>query len=176
MTLVIIIIKLPKKISIKLDKTEIIICAICILIGICSLLKLAYTNPTYIFPTDKYGDYVKNLYFNADVDRGIEDIINIKELTHRIHPLYRILILPFVLPLIFLQRNLSIYGIGYVILLLQITFNSISAILIYKILKLQNISKNICILSTLMFIFSFQYFWISVFPETYSITLYLFKT
>lgn len=167
------------KLNILLDKKEKIILIIALLIGIITALICCISNPKYMLPYNETQE-IGNLYFNADVHRGVKDLINYNSITHEIHPLYRFANLPLILPIIMLNvvlevlniNNMSIlYMNAYACIIIQIIYNAISALLLYKILKISKIKDSVCFLGTLLFIFSLPFIWLSILPETYSITI-----
>ena len=167
------------KLNILLDKKEKIILIIALLIGIITALICCISNPKYMLPYNETQE-IGNLYFNADVHRGVKDLINYNTITHEIHPLYRFANLPLILPTIILNvvfeilniNNMSIlYMNAYICIIIQIIYNAISALLLYKILKISKIKDSVCFLGTLLFIFSLPFIWLSILPETYSITI-----
>lgn len=167
------------KLKISLDKKEKVIIVISLLVGIVTALVCCISNHKYILPYNGEEE-IGNLYFNADVHRGVKDLINYNSTTHEIHPLYRFANLPLILPIIMLNvvlevlniNNMSIlYMNAYVCIIIQIIYNAISALLLYKILKISKIKDSVCFLGTLLFIFSLPFIWLSILPETYSITI-----
>lgn len=170
----IIIVLNKKKIKIDFNKTEKILMTISILIGLVSIIILINGNILYISPM-KNNTYIGNYYFNADTHRSIVQISSANEVTHKIHPLYRFIVLPIMLPLIIINELLiSTYYLeifsAYFICLIQIICNAISALLMYKILKKENLKQSICTVGTLIFICSLSIIWTSILPETYAIT------
>ncbi len=167
------------KLNISLDKKEKAIIVISLLVGTVTALICCISNPKYILPYNGESE-IGNLYFNADVHRGVKEITTYDSTIHEIHPLYRFANLILFLPIILLNivfkwlhiNTINImYMNAYICLIVQIIYNSISALLIYKILKSVKIKENTSFLGSLMFIFSLPFIWLSILPETYSITL-----
>lgn len=162
----------------NLSKNEIIICITAIIFGTFSFLSIFLSNYKYIFPVSG-NTHIGNMFFNADIERGINEIFEINLLTSEIHPLYRYLILPIIWPFILVDKMLINFISSYnamilkacIIVVIQIILNSASAILFYRILKQSKINNKISILGTLLFIFSLPFIWVSIIPETYSLTL-----
>lgn len=170
-----------KKISISINKTEKILVCVSIFIGLFSLFRMYNNNKYYIFPIKDYS-YIENYYFNADIHRSISQISSADEVIHKIHPLYRFVTLPIILPILMFNKVLGYHQLGYIICVLQIIYNAISSIIMYRILKSENLKKQTCILGSLIFIFALPTMWMSILPETYSITtlmllsfIYLYK-
>ena len=170
-----------KKLNFKicLDRKEKIIISISFISGLFYLLILAISNFRYIIPVNEFGG-VGNVYFNADVHRGTNELLKYDLLVHMIHPLYRFINLPITLPIMVLNiiiSKLQFSGLnilimnGYLITIIQLILNSISSVVLYKILKQCKINDNLSIIGTLLFIFSMTFIWLSIIPETYSITL-----
>lgn len=166
-----------KNILIKLDKNEKILMMVSIFIGVLAVIILLKSNVFYVSPM-KDNRYIGNYYFNADTHRSIVQISSAKEVTHKIHPLYRFIALPIMLQLIIinelLRGHVYFYSLeiisAYVICFMQIICNAISAIIMYRILKEEKLKEPISILGTLIFIFSLSMIWTSILPETYAIT------
>ena len=167
------------KLNVVLDKKEKIIIVISLLVGIIAALICCISNPKYILPYNEEEE-IGNLYFNADVHRGVKDITTYDSAIHEIHPLYRFANLILLLPIILLNtvfnalniNNISImYMNAYICLIVQIIYNAISALMLYKILRSVNLKEVTSFLGSIMFIFSLPFIWLSILPETYSITL-----
>lgn len=166
-----------RNIKIKLNKIEKILIAISMFIGILAVIILFKSNVYYISPM-KDNTYIGNYYFNADTHRSIVQMSSAKELTHKIHPLYRFIALPIMLPLIIinglLKGHVYVYHIeiisAYTICFMQIICNAISAIIMYRMLKTEKLKEHTCIIGTLIFIFSLSTMWTNILPETYAIT------
>lgn len=169
------ILKKAEKCNGKISKEYIYIIIVSIIVSIIYIAICGINNSTYFYPTNEYG-YIENYYFNADVNRGIEYITTTQS-QHKIHPLYRFIILPILLPVIMLNlvaklfEYSTIISNGYVVLVLQSIFNTVTASLIYSILKENKIREKACIITTTLFIASFPFMWLTILPETYSITL-----
>lgn len=167
--------KKQKKCNIEINKEYIYIITLSIIVSIIYIAICGINSSTYIYPTNEYG-YIENYYFNADVNRGIEYLTTIQS-QHKIHPLYRFITLPLLLPVIIVNIVAELLGYstiissGYTVLILQYIFNTVTSILIYNILKEKKISEKICIITTTFFIASFPFMWLTILPETYSITL-----
>lgn len=166
--------KNKKTVKIRLNKTEKILTVTSILIGILCTIMLFKSNPLYVSPV-KNMTYVGNYYFNADTHRCIAQISTANELTHKIHPLYRFILLPVMLPLIIInQLNINGLGLeifsGYFICLVQILCNAISTIVFYKILNHEKLNNKISIIGTAIFALSISMGWSCILPETYAIT------
>lgn len=167
--------KKTEKCNAKISKEYSYIIIVSIIVSIIYIAICGINNSTYFYPTNKYG-YIENYYFNADVNRGIEYITTTQS-QHKIHPLYRFITLPILLPVIILNIVAKLFGYstiisnGYVVLVLQNIFNTVTASLIYSILKEKKISEKACIITTIFFIASFTFMWLTILPETYSITL-----
>lgn len=162
------------------DKKEKLIILFSLIIGIIYLLVFAITNFRYIFPCSEYGT-IGNLFFNADIHRGVLDLSNFTGLITYIHPLYRFINLPITLILSLLDTLLSaleinavnIYIInGYIITIVQIFLNSLSVLILYKILKKSKIHKSLCFIGSTLFIFSSTFMLLSILPETYAVTMF----
>ena len=167
------------KLNISLDKKEKAIIIISLLVGTVTALICCISNPKYILPYNGEEE-IGNLYFNADVHRGVKDLTTYDYTIHEIHPLYRFANLILFLPIallnivfkVFKINNINImYMNSYICLIVQIIYNAISALLIYKILKNIKLKENTRFFGSLMFIFSLPFIWLSILPETYSITL-----
>ena len=167
------------KLNISLDKKEKAIIIISLLLGTVTALICCISNPKYILPYNGEEE-IGNLYFNADVHRGVKDLTTYDYTIHEIHPLYRFANLILFLPIallnivfkVFKINNINImYMNSYICLIVQIIYNAISALLIYKILKNIKLKENTRFFGSLMFIFSLPFIWLSILPETYSITL-----
>ncbi len=166
-----------KNISITLNKNEKLLMIISIFIGILAIIILFKSNVFYISPM-KDNIYIGNYYFNADTHRSIVQISSAKDVTHKIHPLYRFIVLPIMLPLIIMNELLKghvyFYYLeiisAYVICFMQIICNALSAIIMYKILKKEKLKEPISILGTITFALSLSMIWASILPETYAIT------
>lgn len=128
------------KLNIVLDKKEKIIIVISLLVGIIAALICCIANPKYILPYNEEEE-IGNLYFNADVHRGVKDITTYDSTIHEIHPLYRFANLILLLPIILLNTvfnalNISnifiMYMNAYICLIVQIIYNAISALMPYQ--------------------------------------------
>lgn len=168
-----------KKLNIPLDKKEKAIIIISLLVGTVTALICCISKPKYILPYNGEEE-IGNLYFNADVHRGVKELTTYDSTIHEIHPLYRFANLILFLPIALLNIVFKVFNINninimymnsYICLIVQIIYNAISALLIYKILKSINLKENIRFFGSLMFIFSLPFIWLSILPETYSITL-----
>lgn len=166
-----------KHINIQINKTEIILMISQIAFGIICVAILAKSNILYISPM-RNNTYIGNFYFNADTHRSIVQMISDISVTHKIHPLYRFIVLPIILPIIFInkifQSTIFSYYLeiadAYTICFMQIILNAISSVIFYRLLNLEKINKKISITSTVIFMFSLSMMWTSILPETYAIT------
>lgn len=167
--------------KIKLKNKEKYLLIFSILFSFICIIILILNNKYYIFPQDIYGE-IKNFYFNADIGRGIDSATSLM-LPHIIHPTYRFVLYPIVMPISVVIRilskfinNFSEYQeiiLGYYLCFIQIIFNSISCLIFYKILNKLKISPKITLMGSIVLVISFSSVWLSIFPETYGITLVL---
>ena len=161
--------------KIKLDKKEKILIILSIIIAVTCIGICFISNNKYVLPYNEYGE-IGNFYFNADVHRANSEAFSISSETSQIHPLYRFIMLPLLLPIILLNcivngsNGINLIN-GYMLCMIQVIFNVISTIVFYKILKQTKIKEKICFLGSILFIFSFSNIWLNIIPETYSMTL-----
>ena len=161
-----------------LTAIEKLIVVLSMAVGLAYILFLATNNYRYILPQNEYGT-IGNVYFNADVHRGAYQLIS-EGLTDPIHPLYRFSVLPIYIFFIILERITHIYSMsnifiyntwGYFVVCIQVLLNTISAVTVYRILRKMDIHNRVSVVITVMFILSLTFMWLSIVPETYSITL-----
>ena len=161
--------------KIELDKKEKILIILSIIIAVTCIGICFISNNKYVLPYNEYGE-IGNFYFNADVHRANNEALIVSNETSQIHPLYRFIMLPLLLPIILLNfivngsNSINLIN-GYILCMIQVIFNVISTIVFYKILRQTKIKEKICFLGSILFIFSFSNIWLNIIPETYSITL-----
>lgn len=167
------------KLMIKFNNTEKCIIIITFIIGVLYLLTIAISNIKYILPINETG-IIENMYFNIDIFRVRNELLEFNIPTSSIHPLYRFMNFPIILVISITNMLLNAIGINeiiimmideYMCLIIQLFFNTISSVVLYKILKKSNIKNNLCIIAITLFVFSLAFMWLSIIPETYSITL-----
>ena len=76
------------KLMIKFNNTEKCIIIITFIIGVLYLLTIAISNIKYILPINETG-IIENMYFNIDIFRVRNELLEFNIPTSSIHPLYR---------------------------------------------------------------------------------------
>lgn len=167
------------KLKLFANKLEILLFCGSIAFGVICLLFLFINNPYYILPYDKYGE-IGDFYFNADVGRGLSSAIGF-QMPHKIHPGYRFLFFPITAPITVINKLILNYvdDFGYIIkvingyylCLIQIVFNAVSSVIFYRVLRNGKLNTVVAAFGTILLIVAFSSVWLSILPETYSISL-----
>ncbi|MBQ6569548.1 MAG: hypothetical protein IJL87_04775 [Clostridia bacterium] len=110
-----------------------------------------------------------NTFFNADLGRGVYSAIT-DVLPHSTHPLYRFAGFPFFALARVIARIISADYLlpgAYLVLLIQVLLNGISAVVLKRTLVKLEFSSTIAWLGGVLYISSFPVMWLDIFPETY---------
>lgn len=135
------------------------------------LLFLILGYPKYLYFFDKHG-VILNIYFHLDNWRGITSIFT-DRYPFPIHPFYRFSLFPLSLPGIFNQeRVMADLYYGYLLCVVQAIINSLSAVLLYRILRQLQIRRLVAIWGTIVYLVSFATVFTAISPETHCLTVF----
>ena len=141
-------------------------------VGVISILVCAVSNTKYIYPCNAE-TLIGNYYFDADTGRGIFSALT-NSMPDTKHTLYRFVLNFFTIPCVLFFHVLghkSWYVGGYYFAFLQAIWNAVSAVLLYSIVFKETSMKKLSICAAILFIVSTAFLWITMLPETFSLSV-----
>jgi hypothetical protein len=155
----------------RLDKIEFQLIVLYLMYVVLIYTFIIIRQPNYLFTFDNFGE-ISNFYFNADTVRITLEFFSF-DTPHHIHPFYRLTLFPVSMIGILLKYFVldPLPDQFIIIIFSQIFINLFSILMFYRVLKHHQPTHLIAGEASILFIVSFPLIWLTLMPETYSISL-----